>query len=231
MTLFQKFPLEIRNMIWTEAAIIPAEIEIRIIRAIEKAKPTKANSTKTIKVKGELVNAEFDYHYRAVQVRNDTALLYACKESKAVLLQHKRLTHTFRLWKTGKSIKFDGELDHIFISNISQFYLNQCRQRLRPPTPFIYGLDSIRKLVLSKRGHQTKEEFKKEIVDGYKARVNEIGAEEREKGKLRSDLNDPFWQEYFFELGRLTGEASIATRFLKKFRKQRIQDEVEITDK
>jgi hypothetical protein len=61
--------------------------------------------------------------------------------------------------------------------------------------------------------------------------VNEIAAEERAKGQLRSDLNDPFWQEYFFELGRLTGEAAIATRFLKKFRKQRIQAEVKIYDK
>jgi hypothetical protein len=119
MTLFPKFPAEVRNMIWTETATIPAEIEIRIIRTIEKA-----NSTKTIKVKGELVNAEFNYHYRAIQVRNDTALLYTCKESKGILLQHKKLTHSFRLWKTGKAIQFNGDFDKVFISNISQFYLN-----------------------------------------------------------------------------------------------------------
>jgi hypothetical protein len=85
--------------------------------------------------------------------------------------------------------------------------------------------------VLSKRGHQTKEELKQEIVAGYKARINEIAAEERAKGELTSDLNEPFWSEYFFELGRLTREAAIASRFLKKFRKQAIKAEIEIMDK
>lgn len=228
MTLFPNFPLEVRNMIWTEAAIIPAEIEIRIIRIIKKAKP---DNTKQIKIKGDLVVAQFDNHSRAYQIRNDTGLLLACKESSAILIQHKQLPDTFRLWKTGRAIRFDGSCDKIYISNISQFYLNQCRQRLRPPTLFIHGLHSVRKLVLSKRGHQTKEELKQEIVAGYKARINEIAAEERAKGELTSDLNEPFWSEYFFELGRLTREAAIASRFLKKFRKQAIKAEIEIMDK
>jgi hypothetical protein len=69
-------------MYWTEAAIIPGEMEIRIIRVIKKAKP---ESTKEIKIKGDLVVAEFDYHYRAYQIRNETGLL-ACKKSSAILI-------------------------------------------------------------------------------------------------------------------------------------------------
>ncbi|PMD12081.1 hypothetical protein NA56DRAFT_652747 [Hyaloscypha hepaticicola] len=229
MTLFSSFPPEVRNMIWTEAALIPAEIEIRIVRVIKKAKP---DSTKQIKINGDLVVAEFDYHYRAYQIRNDTGLLLACRESHVIFCEHKNLPDAFCLWRTGKAIRFDGNRDKIFISNISQFYLNQCRQRLRPPTSFIYGLEFIRKLVLNKRGHQTKEELKQEIVAGYKARINEIAAEERAKGRLTSDLNEPFWSEYFFELGRLTREAAIASRFLKKFRNQAMSKaEIEIMDK
>ncbi len=85
--------------------------------------------------------------------------------------------------------------------------------------------------MLNKRGHQTKEELKQEIVAGYKARINEIAAEERAKGALTSDLNEPFWSEYFFELGRLTGDAGIASRFLKKFRNQAIGAGVGIIDR
>jgi hypothetical protein len=69
-------------MYWTEAAIIPAEMEVQIIRVIKKAKP---DGTKEIKVNVGLVVADFDYHYRAYQIRN-TGLLLSRKESSATLI-------------------------------------------------------------------------------------------------------------------------------------------------
>jgi hypothetical protein len=44
---------------------------------------------------------------------------------------------------------------------------------------------------LSKRRYQTNEQLKQKIVAGYKARINEIAAEERAKGELASDLKHP----------------------------------------
>ena len=41
------------------------------------------------------------------------------------------------------------------------------------------------------RRYQTNEELKQKIVAGYKARINEIVAEERAKGELTSDLKHP----------------------------------------
>ncbi len=89
------FPLEVLRMYWTEAAIIPAEIEVQIIRVIKKAKP---DSTKEIKIKGDLVVAEFDYHYRAYQILN-TGLLLAARKAAPFSSSIRSSPITFRLWK------------------------------------------------------------------------------------------------------------------------------------
>ncbi|PMD48835.1 hypothetical protein L207DRAFT_575484 [Hyaloscypha variabilis F] len=157
MTLFQKFPPEVRNMVWKFSVLESEIISIEVIRHIVSEKTTG----KKKKVDGDYIPRQFSIRYEAFGIpcfldgnyitRHDgkdfsrSGQLGACKHSRSIYLQAK--PNFLRLFKTGHKIWFHAKTDTICIPRRTRFNLNQLRQRQRPKMVFFTGFEHIKRVV------------------------------------------------------------------------------------
>ncbi|KAE9376638.1 hypothetical protein N431DRAFT_453039 [Stipitochalara longipes BDJ] len=188
MTTFPKFPKlapEVQCMIWEFSSIEAEIITVEVVRDIISEKGTK----KMKKVNGEYIPRQFSIKYRAFGLPcslNGTYLtgpdgkkltrsgqLQACWVSRQIYLRAK--PNFLRLFKTGRKIWFNAEIDTISIPRRTRFNLNQLRQRQRPKMVFFTGFEVIKRVVFEEEeseetaiellGDQIATDFSESIVD------------------------------------------------------------------
>jgi hypothetical protein len=141
---FMELPAESRNLIWKYSLYGERIITLKVFRNINKS----ANPHLQVNIGDTKKCKELDFNYlSAAQVPNNGTLV-ACFESSAI---YKKLNPAIlRYRKTGCLIRFDPELDTIYVPDVSIFFAHQSYRRLHTAHHPFTGFQLVKKVATAK---------------------------------------------------------------------------------
>lgn len=121
MTIFVKFPQEVKDMIWA-FSVEPEIISVQIRRKVNEAKPKRKQQ------RGQSATKQFTFKYQAGSVRVDlngeilpiSGIRQANGDSRRAYFKYR--TSCIHLLKNGHKIYFNPSSDILHFGNIASIY-------------------------------------------------------------------------------------------------------------